>query len=144
MEGKFSCPRRDFLKMTAAGAAGLALARPGMASAAAVWPATGALAINPNISNLRVVSCHDPLMITGQTGLGNATWNYAGWNAAVNEAKIMSNMDQMAMELTQTTTAAAAWQMIFQKPATKTWGNVIVAIKLNLLGPNNQPRRAVD
>ena len=52
--------RRDFLKITAAGAAGLALARADKAFAA--WPATGTLAVNPTISNMRVVSCYDTLI----------------------------------------------------------------------------------
>ena len=142
---KFRCPRRDFLKMTAAGAAGLAIMQPGKAQAAAGtgWPSTGTMEINPNISNLRVVSCHDPLMITNQTGLGNSAWNFAGWNAAVNATRIMNNLDQMAMQLSQTTTPDAAWAAIFQKPAAKTWAQVNVAIKVNLLSTANQPRLAV-
>ena len=103
--------------MTAAGAAGLALARPGAASAA--WPATGVMAIDPAIEqDLRVVCCHDPLMIASQTGgSGNSDWSFAGQNAAVDEAAIMNNMDQMAMRLALQPTADAAWRMIFQKPA---------------------------
>jgi anaerobic selenocysteine-containing dehydrogenase len=52
--------RRDFLKITAAGAAGLALAKADKAFAA--WPSTGTLAVNPTISNMRVVSCYDTLI----------------------------------------------------------------------------------
>jgi len=47
--------RRDFLKITAAGAAGLALTRADRAFAA--WPGTGTMAVNPNIDNMRVVGC---------------------------------------------------------------------------------------
>jgi len=142
---EFTCPRRDFLKMTAVGAAGLAIARPGKAQAAAGtgWPSTGTMAINPGISNLRVISCHDPLMITNQTGLGNSNWNFAGWNAAVDGTKIMANLDQMAMQLAQAPTTAAAWSSIFQKPASKSWSQVNVAIKVNLLSPYNHPRLAI-
>jgi anaerobic selenocysteine-containing dehydrogenase len=53
--------RRDFLKITAAGAAGLALARAKRAFAA--WPSTGTLAVNPTISNMRVVGCVDTKMM---------------------------------------------------------------------------------
>ena len=141
----FKCPRRDFLKMTAAGAAGLALLRPSSvhADAGTGWPSTGAITINPHINNLRVVSCHDPLMITSQSGLGCSNWSFAGWNAAVNSARIMNNLDQMAMQLAQKTTAAEAWSTIFQKPASKTWSQVNVAIKVNLLSTNNQPRLVI-
>jgi hypothetical protein len=53
--------RRDFLKLTAVGATGLALARGGRVFAA--WPASGTMEINPAISNMRVVGLVDAAMV---------------------------------------------------------------------------------
>ena len=53
--------RRNFLKMTVAGAAGLALVKVNKVLAAPAAWATG-MAINPTISNTRVVACYDTKM----------------------------------------------------------------------------------
>ena len=127
--------RRDFLKITAAGAAGLALARADRALAA--WPGTGTLAVNPNISNMRVVACVDTKML--KTALTSMT--FAAENAAVDTARVQANMDAMAMQLANQTTADAAWKAIFR--SSKAWNATKVAIKINTIEPKNQARIAV-
>ena len=126
--------RRDFLKITAAGAAGLALARAKRAFAA--WPSTGTLAVNPTISNMRVVGCVDTKMMksTPQT-------TFAAENAAVDTARLQANMDAMAMQLAQVATADAAWKAIFRSG--KDWAATKVAIKINSLEPANAAHIAI-
>jgi hypothetical protein len=126
--------RRDFLKITAAGAAGLALARVNRAFAA--WPSTGTLAVNPTISNMRVVGCVDTKMMksTPQT-------TFAAENAAVDAARLQANMDAMAMQLAQVDTADAAWKAIFRSG--KDWAATKVAIKINSLEPANAAHIAI-
>jgi hypothetical protein len=127
--------RRDFLKITAAGAAGLALARVDKAFAA--WPTTGTLAVNPTISNMRVVSCYDTRML--KTALTSMT--FAAENAAVDTAQVQANMDAMAMQLANQPTADAAWKAIFS--SSKAWAATKVAIKVNTIEPKNMARLAV-
>jgi hypothetical protein len=126
--------RRDFLKITAAGAAGLALARANRAFAA--WPSTGTLAVNSTISNMRVVGCVDTKMMksTPQT-------TFAAENAAVDSARLQANMDAMAMQLAQVDTADAAWKAIFRSG--KDWAATKVAIKINSLEPANAAHIAI-
>ena len=126
--------RRDFLKITAAGAAGLALARANRAFAA--WPSTGTLAVNPTISNMRVVGCVDTKMMksTPQT-------TFAAENAAVDSARLQANMDAMAMQLANQTTADAAWKAIFRSG--RDWAATKVAIKINSLEPANAAHIAI-
>jgi hypothetical protein len=127
--------RRDFLKMTAAGTVGLALIRADKAHAA--WPSTGSLAVNPNISNMRVVSCVDTLMMKSTP----TTMSFAAENAAVDACRVQANMDAMAMQLANTTTPDAAWKAIFR--SSKAWASTIVAIKVNTIEPKNMGRIAV-
>jgi hypothetical protein len=126
--------RRAFLKITAAGAAGLALARANRAFAA--WPSTGTLAVNPTISNMRVVGCVDTKMMksTPQT-------TFAAENAAVDSARLQANMDAMAMQLANQTTADAAWKAIFRSG--RDWAATKVAIKINSLEPANAAHIAI-
>jgi hypothetical protein len=127
--------RRNFLKMTAAGAAGLALVRADKAHAA--WPSTGTMPVNPNISNMRVVSCVDTQMVpTAPT-----TMTFAAENAAVNTCRVQANMDAMAMQLSNAATADAAWKTIFT--SSKPWASTLVAIKVNGIEPKNMARIAV-
>jgi len=100
--------RRDFLKITAAGAAGLALARADRAFAA--WPATGTLAVNPTISNMLVVGCYDTKMMkTTPTAM-----TFAAQNTAIDTARLQANMDAMAMQLANQTTADAVLESHLQ------------------------------
>jgi hypothetical protein len=134
--------RRDFLKKTAVGTAGLtaglSLLKPGKAAAAATatgW--TPGMAVNPNISNLRVVSMFDPAMITNPA---LSAWTVDDYVNAVSASVISTDMDNLAMWLSQKTTPAAAWSTIFQLPAGKTWATVNVAIKINTCNTMNEPR----
>jgi hypothetical protein len=118
--------RRDFLKITAAGAAGLALARANKAFAA--WPSTGSLAVNSTIDNMRVVACYDPQMMQKSTSS-----LYAANQKLVDSCQVHANMDAMAMQLAQVATADAAWKAIFR--SSKAWAATKVAIKINGIEP---------
>ena len=127
--------RRDFLKITAAGAAGLAIARADKAFAA--WPSTGTLAVNPNISNMRVVSCVDTTMVKSTPAM-----TFAGQNAAIDSARVQANMDAMAMQLANQTTADAAWKAIF-RTGKGSWAATKVAIKINAAEAKNMAHVAI-
>jgi hypothetical protein len=140
MEKKQTLGRRDFLKKTAIGAAGLtagmSLLKPAKAQGA--W--TNGMVINPNISNLRVVCMFDAKMVTNPN---LSSYSLSGFAGATDAAVIATDMDLMAMSLAQKSTAATAWSTIFQKPAAKTWAQVMVAIKVNGCNHKNLPRVAV-
>jgi hypothetical protein len=127
--------RRDFLKIAAAGAAGLALTRADKAFAA--WPGTGTLAVNPNISNMRVVSCVDTTMVKSTPAM-----TFAGQNAAIDSARVQANMDAMAMQLANQTTADAAWKAIF-RTGKGSWAATKVAIKINAAEAKNMAHIAI-
>ena len=127
--------RRDFLKITAAGAAGLALTRADRAFAA--WPGTGTMAVNPNISNMRVVGCVDTKMMKSTPAM-----SFAAKNAAVDSARVQANMDAMAMQLANQPTADAAWKAIFTT-GKSSWAATKVAIKINSLEPKNTAHIAI-
>jgi hypothetical protein len=126
--------RRDFLKISAAGAAGLALARADRAFAA--WPSTGTLAVNPTISNMRVVGCVDTKMMKSTPAM-----TFAAQNTAIDTARLQANMDAMAMQLASQTTADAAWKAIFRSG--KAWNVTKVAIKVNSLETKNMAHVAI-
>jgi hypothetical protein len=131
--------RRNFLSAAAAGAGTLfaANALPVLASEEkSGW--IDKKQINPNIDNLRVVSCCDPKMISADP----RKWDMASQNAPVIAERVQANMDALACGLAQKKTAHEAWGSIFRKPASKEWQDVKVAIKLNCLG-DNHPRVAV-
>jgi hypothetical protein len=134
--------RRDFLKITAAGAAGLALTRRAERAFAA-WPSTGSLAVNPTIDNMRVVACYDPQMMQK----AGATSDYDAEQKLVDSCQVQANMDAMAMQLANQTTADAAWRAIFRtsKPGTgaTAWAATKVAIKVNGIAPQNMASAAV-
>jgi hypothetical protein len=133
-----SVDRRSFLKTSVAGAAGLSLAGPAvdsvLASTSEGW--TSKKAINPNISNMRVVSCKDAKMCSSTTA-----FDFKSVNAAVNSAQVSTNMDLMAMQLTQKPTAAEAWKTIFR--SSKDWKDTKVMIKVNAVESKQLARVAV-
>jgi len=134
--------RRDFLKTAAAGAAG-AMGVSALKFDKIFAQSTGGwvagMQINPAIDNKRVICCHDTKMLTATPA--NQTW--AGQNANVDEKQVGSNLDQMAMLLTNKTSAADAWSTIFR--SSKPWGSTKVAMKTNGIGSNttNRPRVAI-
>ena len=143
MGRKISKTRRDFLK-TSMGAAAVALVTNKIDAAQLSKPK--ARIINPAIDNLRVVCCHDPDMVTGNPTIYTTI---SGQNEPVVVEKVQANLDLMAMELAEEPTPQDAWAAIFQKPSSKDWADVKVAIKANCKtlsnrdDPMNNPRLAV-
>jgi hypothetical protein len=121
--------RRSFIKSSAAGTAGLVLAPTISRSIAAVsqqmvWQ--DKMPVNPAISNMRVVCCHDPEMVTrnpSQIGVFSST------NDVIDAAIVSRNMDQMAMLLAQQSTPEDSWKTIFRSG--KPWNQTKAAIKIN-------------
>ena len=134
--------RRDFLKtaaMGAAGAMGLSALRFDDVFAQSTGGWVAGMQINPAIDNKRVICCHDTKMLTATPA--NTSW--ANQNANVDGKAVGDNLDQMAMQLTQKTTAAEAWKTIFR--SSKDWAKTRVAMKTNGIGSNttNRPRVAI-
>jgi hypothetical protein len=134
--------RRDFLKTAAAGAAGamgISALRFDKLFAQSTGGWVSGLQVNPAIDNKRVICCNDPNMLTATPS--NATW--ASQNNAVNATVLASNMDQMAMQLAQKSTATEAWSTIFR--SSKSWASTKVAIKTNAIqgATGNHPRVAI-
>ncbi len=127
---KNSTTRREFLKASAASAAGLAVT--GMAKSAkaqtrgTAW--TSGMQINSNIDNLRVVCCHDTDMVTGDI---ISESSFSAQNDLISTSRVHENIDKMARVLSQASTYASAWSTIFQKPSSKEWNQVKVAFKVN-------------
>jgi hypothetical protein len=138
-----STKRRDFLKTAAMGAAG-AVGLTALKFDKAVAQTTGGgwvtgMKVNPAIDNMRVISCHDPKMLTALPT--NQTFEVT--NGVVNADVVAANLDQMAMLLTQKTTAADAWSTIFR--SSKPWASTRVAMKTNGIGGSttNRPKWAI-
>jgi hypothetical protein len=127
--------RRDFFKITTAGATGLVLAK--ARKAFAEWPSSGSMAINPDISNMRVVACYD----TGMVPTAPTTMTFSAQNAAVDTARVQANMDAMAIQLAEKCTPDEAWRTIFR--SSTPWASTIVAIKISAAEAKNMARLAV-
>ena len=134
--------RRDFLKTAAAGAAGamgLGALRFDklLAQSAGGW--SSGMQVNPAIDNKRVVCCHDVNMLTSNP----ASTTFTAQNNAVNASTVASNLDQMAIQLAQKSTATEDWSTIFR--SSKPWASTKVAIKTNGIqgSTGNHPRVAV-
>jgi len=136
--------RRDFLKTAAVGAAGamglgaLKFDRAAAQSTAgSVW--VNGMQINPAIDNKRVICCNDPKMLTSTP----KDTSFTTTNAAVDPAVVAANLDQMAMQLAQKTTATEAWSTIFR--SSKPWASTRVAMKTNGIGgtTTNRPKWAI-
>jgi hypothetical protein len=147
--------RRDFLKTAAAGAAGamgisaFKFDKLFAQSTGGGW-VTG-MQINPAIDNKRVICCHDPLMLGNYPAAGSAVSAlFTNQNLYVTPAVVSTNMDEMAMQLAQKTSAADAWSTIFRTGNSGGWGSTRVAIKVNGINGDiptkdtiNRPRVAV-
>jgi len=134
--------RRDFLKTAAASAAGvmgLGALKFDKVFAQSTGGWTTGMQVNPTIDNKRVICCHDTKMLTATPQ--NNSWG--NQNTTVDASLVASNLDQMAMQLAQKTTAADAWSAIFRSG--KDWASTKVAIKVNGIGgaTGNHPRVAV-
>jgi hypothetical protein len=128
MSRKYSESRRDFLKKSAVGATGLVAASSGINKVFAQDKSKGAI-INPNINNLRVVYIEDTAML--QDGASTAFGTFTAASAKVKADVVKTNMDKMACALANEADAAKAWGIIFQKPTSKAWADVLIAIKPN-------------
>jgi hypothetical protein len=140
--------RRDFLKTAAAGAAGamgISALRFDKLFAQSTGGWVSGLQVNPAIDNKRVICCHDPKMLGNFPSSGAVSTVWESQNSYVDPSVVSINMDQMAMQLAQKTTAADAWSTIFQKPTGKAWASTKVAIKVNAIqgDTGNHPRVAV-
>ena len=147
--------RRSFLKISAAGTAGMFIGGVSRKAAFAssqkktqndAW--VDGTQINPNIDNMRNVFCYDSEMVTGNPN----GWSPQEQNAMVNGDLVRESMDKMAIALADlevedpndiTANAAAAWEIIIQKPEGKEWSEVGVGLKVNALDVRNSPRWAI-
>ena len=134
--------RRDFLKTAAAGAAGaigIGALRFDKLNAQSTGGWVNGMQINPAIDNKRVICCHDPKMLTAVP----TNKDFTNTNNAVDAAVVAANLDEMAMQLAQKTTATEAWSTIFR--SSKDWGSTRVAMKTNGIGGSttNRPKWAI-
>ncbi|MBN2037910.1 MAG: DUF362 domain-containing protein [Chitinispirillaceae bacterium] len=131
--------RRNFLKISAAGSVGLAVAGMTRASEGSSGGWTNGKKINPAIDNLRAVCCYDQRMVKSTP----TSWSFDNQNNAINTPVVQANLDAMALALTQKPTAAEAWGTIFQKSPAKQWSQVRVAVKVNCINSQNMHRLAI-
>ena len=133
MKNGKSTSRREFLTLSAGGAAALAIAGPGVKSVLgatnAAW--TPGTPINPAIDPRKVVYCQHNATTNKMMLNPSAVSTFAVQNAALDSALIKSNMDAMAKTLTGKAKAAEAWATIFMNPTAKTWSQVKVFMKVN-------------
>jgi hypothetical protein len=142
MKNKSSESRRNFLKASAVGAAGLAILGPSAKKASAV-PITAKLIplpttpINQDIENLRVAYITDPLCMNtnhhwpGWDGFNNPTPAANTTNAVVSYSAVAADMDKLACALANKNLPADAWNTIFKIPSSKTWPTAKAAMKVN-------------
>jgi Domain of unknown function (DUF362)/TAT (twin-arginine translocation) pathway signal sequence len=134
--------RRNFLKMSAAAAAGCAVAGKFAPASAKQSAWTDKMAINPAIDNMKVVCCHDPAILkTGATFT-----SFAAQNNGIDAARVGTDLDDMAIRLAWTDgqpqpSADAAWKTILRSG--KAWADTVVAIKVNAVNLYNMPHMAI-
>jgi len=129
--------RREFLRLAAAGMAALTTGQCKSPSGTEnnTPPTTDFVfenraAVNPLIENARVAACTDTaLLLSGADSPGD----FKHQNSLIDTARVSADLDAMAINLTGAATAANAWKMIFQKPASKEWSSVTAAVKVNTL-----------
>lgn len=123
--------RRNFIKKSVVGTAGLIAAGSGVKNVFSHQGKIGTrgIEINPYINNLRVVYVEDTSML--QDGTGTTFENFNTANTKINSDRVKSNMNDMARALTERWDLDLAWGTIFQKPANKSWSDVLIAIKSN-------------
>jgi hypothetical protein len=132
--------RRSFLQSSAATAAAAAVVPSGIrrVSAGPQSQSAGAarIVINPAIDNAKVVSCFDAGMTRASA---EKAVRFTDQNDAIVADRAEANMDLMAKRLAGKNDSRAAWATIFQKPASKAWGQVKVAIKVNCINLTMMP-----
>jgi hypothetical protein len=118
--------RREFLKTTAVGALALS-SIPTIIIPRRTEAYPGGGRVHPNIHPLRVVGLRDPRMTNGE----NPSPTGQQQEGLVVNDVVYEDIDRLAMALAEEKSAADAWKKVFLKPAGKSWGDVIVAIKTN-------------
>jgi hypothetical protein len=137
---KTSESRRNFLKTSAIGAAGLAIIGPGMKKATAADVTVKLVdltktQINQDINNLRVAYITDAAMVRSNVWQGFATFNSpTGTTNGVVYSAVKANMDKLACALANKTDPAVAWDTILKIPSSKTWATAKAVIKINGIG----------
>lgn len=133
MKQQHSKSRRNFLKSSAVGTAGIIVSTATPKSVFAknkidAWDA--GMQINPNIDNLRVICAHDPNMVNSTV----PSTKFDTHNSKIVAAKVNENIDQMAKALAEDGDPKKAWTKIFIKPDAKEWAQVTAALKVNCIG----------
>ncbi len=130
------------MKTAAAGAAGIPLSGAAAESVFAaqkqqgiVW--TDKMPINPDISNMRVICYHDEKICP--TSPNPDLFDRV--NEAVDTERVSAVLDEMAVQLTEKTSAAEAWKTIFR--SSKPWADTKVMIKVNAVEKRMLARVAV-
>jgi hypothetical protein len=143
MRNKVLESRRNFLRTSVAGAAGMALVGP-MANKAKAANINctkinmSTTPINTDIDNLRVAWITDSAMLKANpTWGGFDTFNNPTNTNGVEYAVVKSNMDKLACALANKVNTSlvgdpsAAWDTILKIPSTKTWATATAALKVN-------------
>jgi TAT (twin-arginine translocation) pathway signal sequence len=134
--------RRNFLKASAASAAGLAMIGPGAKKASAATINLNLIPlsttpINQDIDNLRVAYITDQAVMNANhhwpqwDNFNNPTPAANTTDAVVNYSVVATDMDKLACALANKTNVTDAWNTIFKIPASKTWATAKAAMKVN-------------
>jgi hypothetical protein len=149
MSKKICEGRRNFLKTSAVGAAGLALAGPLSKKAKAVdLPVKliplSTTKINQDVDNLRVAYITDDTAKPAECMVRSSTYpgfdsfnNPTNATTGVNYANVKTKMDKLACALTNNADIDAAWGTLLKIPSTKTWATAKAAIKINSIGSDH-------
>jgi hypothetical protein len=105
--------------------------------------------LHSRIENTRAVFVHDDEMVSTDT----VNWaDIPAQNGAVNAERVYENLDRMAVALAGleaedpqdlTANAAAAWEVVFDKPEGRAWGDLVVGIRPNALDLRISPRWSI-
>ena len=125
-KAKSGMSRRSFLKVTAAGALAFS-AVPTIIIPRRVEAYQPGGRLHPHISPLRVAGLRDSAMTTAE--LPGPNWFQQ--EPVVAWEPVQGNLDKLACALAEEGAAADAWKKIFVKPAGKSWGDAVVAVKTN-------------
>ena len=134
--------RRNFLRASVTGAAGVALIGPLANKAkAAEIPTTlidlSKTPINTDVDNLRVAFVKDSTMLRSATWGGFDTCNNpSNTTTGVNYPVVKDNMDKLACALVNTKNPTSAWAKLLKIPSSKTWATAKAVLKVNTFSGN--------
>jgi hypothetical protein len=126
---KNAISRRDFLKLSAVGSAGLVASKYlfNISKAyGAEFPKIGN--INPAIPNTWAAYLSDEKMTSGEIAR-----DWIAQNKATKADVVGKNIDKLACALSQEKDAEKAWGKLFTKPEGKEWKDIVFAIKTNTI-----------